>query len=127
MNTGECLHTLPAHTQRIRMVVFNQDGSVLASCSNDRTVKLWDVNTGEQIRTITGHDKPIWTIAINPDDNILASGGEDETIKLWDLQTGKSIKTLRCSRPYEGMNIKNTTGLTDAEKLILKSLGAVEE
>jgi len=127
VNSGECLHTLSAHTQRIRMVVFSRDGSVLASCSDDRTVKLWDVSTGEQIRTITGHDKAIWTVAISPDDNILASGGEDEIIKLWDLLTGKCIKTLRCSRPYEGMNIKNTTGLIDAEKMVLKSLGAVGE
>ncbi len=132
VNTGECLHSLEAHTQRIRMVVFSQDGSVLVSSSNDGTIKLWDVNTGEQISQnirnfITGHDKAIWTIAISPDDNILASGGEDEIIKLWDLLTGECIKTLRSSRPYEGMNIKNTTGLTDAEKIILKSLGAVEE
>ncbi|MGB3652823.1 MAG: CHAT domain-containing protein [Rivularia sp. (in: cyanobacteria)] len=127
MNTGECLHVLQSHTHRIRMVAFSQEGEILASCSDDGTVKLWDGYTGENIRTLSGHDKAVWAIAISPDNSILASGSEDQTIKLWDMQTGECIKTLRCSRPYEGMNINNTTGLTTAEKTILKSLGALGE
>ena len=127
VNTGECLHTLQAHTHRIRIIAFSSDGQILASCSDDQTVKLWDASTGQHIRTLSGHDKAVWTVAINPDNCILASGSEDQTIKLWDLQTGECWQTLRCSRPYEGMNINNTTGLTTAQKTILKSLGAVGE
>ncbi len=123
-NTGELLQILPDHTRRIRKVVFSSDAQILASCSDDGTVKLWDVNTGENMRTLSGHDKAVWTVAISPDNSILASGSEDQTIKLWDLATGECVQTLRCSRPYEGMNIHNITGLTDAQKMILKSLGA---
>nr|WP_256871899.1 hypothetical protein [Nostoc sp. TCL26-01] len=57
---------------------------------------------------------------------MLASGSNDETIKLWDVQTGECLKTLRSDRPYEGMNITGVTGITDAQKATLRSLGAVE-
>ncbi|MEL7244798.1 MAG: CHAT domain-containing protein [Cyanobacteria bacterium J06573_2] len=124
VNTGKCLHSLQAHNNRIRKVVFSPDGKILASCSDDKTIKIWNSNTGENISIFSGHDKAVWAIAISPDNSILASGGEDETIKLWHLQTGELMQTWRCFRPYEGMNIYNTTGLTDAQKMILKSLGA---
>ncbi|MDF5729496.1 MAG: CHAT domain-containing protein [Rhizonema sp. PD38] len=127
VHTGQCVQTLLAHTQRVRMVAFSPDSQILASCSDDQTIKLWDANTGKNMRTLSGHDKAVWTIAISPDNCILASGSEDQTIKLWYLQTGECWQTLRCTRPYEGMNINNTTGITTAQKTILKSLGAVEE
>ena len=54
------------------------------------------------------------------------SASFDETIKDWDIETGKCLKTLRVPRPYEGMNIAGVTGLTEAQKITLKALGAVE-
>jgi WD40 repeat protein len=45
---------------------------------------------------------------------VLASGSQDETIKLWDVKTGECLKTLRADRLYEGMNINDVKGLTEA-------------
>jgi hypothetical protein len=42
------------------------------------------------------------------------------------VQTGKCWKTLTSDRPYEGMNISQVTGITEAQKQNLKTLGAVE-
>lgn len=126
VSTGKCTRTLSAHDSRIRALAFSPDGKILVSCSDDCTVKLWGANTGEHIRTIKEHDKAVWTVAISADNCLLASGGEDQTIKLWDLHSCEHIQTLRCTRPYEGMNINNITGLTDAQKKILISLGAVD-
>ena len=42
------------------------------------------------------------------------------------MPKGDLLRTLRAPRPYEGMNITGTEGLTEAQKSSLKTLGAVE-
>ncbi|MBW4472994.1 MAG: hypothetical protein KME45_21840 [Stenomitos rutilans HA7619-LM2] len=42
------------------------------------------------------------------------------------LSTGTCLKMLRVDRPYEGMNITSAIGLTPAQRVTLKALGAVE-
>lgn len=39
---------------------------------------------------------------------------------------GKCSKTLRAERPYKGMNITGVTRLTEAQKVSLRALGAIE-
>ncbi|WP_277874450.1 MULTISPECIES: hypothetical protein [unclassified Leptolyngbya] len=43
------------------------------------------------------------------------------------MATGKCSRTWRGDRPCEGMNITGVTGLTDAQKSVLKVLGAIEQ
>jgi WD40 repeat protein len=107
-------------------VAFSPDGQTLASGSCDNTIKLWNMTTGNCLKTLHGHASWIWSVAFSPDGQILASGSQDETIKLWDVQTGRCLKTLIAKRPYEGMNITDVRGLTEAQKSTLKALGAVE-
>ncbi|PSB30520.1 NB-ARC domain-containing protein [Stenomitos frigidus] len=126
VQTGACLHTFLGHQSWIQTVAFSPDGQTLASGSCDNTIKLWNVQTGACQQSLQGHISWIWSVAFSPDGQRLASGSQDETIKLWDLKTGHCLKTLIAKRPYEGMNITDVKGLTDAQKATLKALGAVE-
>jgi WD40 repeat protein len=125
------LQTLVGHDRHVRAAIFNPNPKfkILATCSDDCTVKLWNPREAICLQTLIGHSKPVWAIAFNPnceEANILASAGEDETIRFWDIQTGECLKILRVDRPYEGMNIKDARGLTTAQKVTLQALGAVE-
>jgi hypothetical protein len=55
-------------------VAFSPDGKILASGSEDNTIKLWEVNSGRELRTLRGHSGPVNSVVFSPDGQSLASG-----------------------------------------------------
>ncbi|MEH2159606.1 MAG: hypothetical protein V7K38_00810 [Nostoc sp.] len=88
------IHTLQGHSSSVYSVAFSPDGKTLASGSDDKTIKLWDVTTGREIYTLQGHSSYVHSVAFSPDGKILASGSDDKTIKLWAMTTGGRIRTI---------------------------------
>lgn len=127
LQTGECDRILTGHGGRVWSVAFSPDGQTLASGSSDLTVKLWDVPTGACQLSLDGHTNLAWSVAFSRDGQLVASGSQDETIKLWDIRTGTCVRTLTADRPYEGMDITAAVGLTEAQRMALKRLGAIEQ
>ncbi len=82
------------HSGSVNSVVFSPDGATLASGSQDRTVKLWDVASREEITTLEGHSGSVNSVVFSPDGATLASGSQDRTVKLWDVASREEITTL---------------------------------
>ena len=67
----------------VNSVAISPDGQTLASGSDDRTIKLWNLKTGDLLHNLTEHKGGVTSVAISPDGQTLASGSTDRTIKLW--------------------------------------------
>ncbi|MGB3419669.1 MAG: pentapeptide repeat-containing protein [Dolichospermum sp.] len=123
VQSGDCVRTLEGHSSVVTSVAWS--GQTLASGSDDKTVKLWNVQSGNCVRTLEGHSSGVWSVAWSGDSQTLASGSYDNTVKLWDVQSGDCIATFD-HRLYAGLKIQGVKGLSRAEILTLKALGAVE-
>jgi WD40 repeat protein len=90
------------HTDNITAIAFSPDGRMLASASDDHTVKLWEVPSGIEIRTLIGHLDTVRAIAFSPNGHWLASASYDKTIKVWDATSGNEYRTLqnRTNMPF---------------------------
>ncbi|MGJ5676538.1 MAG: NB-ARC domain-containing protein [Nostochopsis sp.] len=86
--------TLEGHTNWVRSIVFNPDGEILASASDDKTLMLWNTRTGQRLKTLKGHKERVWSVAFSPNGNTLASASEDRTVRLWNIHTGECTNIL---------------------------------
>nr|WP_240807245.1 protein kinase [Polyangium spumosum] len=77
------------HAGGINAVAFAPDGRTLATGSDDRTVRIWDVEAGTH-EALSGHGDEVWAVAHSPDGKLLATGGKDKSVRLWDLAAGTS-------------------------------------
>src|SRR5207302_11139536 len=88
------------------------------------TVRWWNPQQGVHLATVPAHDAWARAVRVSPDGKTVASCGEDGVIGLWDMQSHQHLATLRADRPYERLDISGTLGLTNAQQVALRVLGA---
>lgn len=88
---------LTGHRSTVTRVIFHPVYSVIASCSEDACIKMWDYESGNFERTLKGHTDVVQDIAFDPHSGkLLCSCSADMSIRLWDIQeTYSCIKTLQ--------------------------------
>ncbi len=107
-------------------VAWSTDGERLVSAGSDGVLRWWNPQNGECLLTRQGHEGPIQSLRASPDGRLLASCGDDGAVRIWQMENGDHVATLRRDRPYERLDISGVKGLTDAQRLTLKMMGAVE-
>lgn len=96
------LATLRAHEKDINSLDLAPNDRFLASGSQDKLVKIYEVefNPGQagsvrHIGTCKGHKRGVWTVRFSKTDRIVASGAADRTVRIWSLDDYSCLKVRR--------------------------------
>lgn len=95
---------LKAHTRSVNRLVWSpkpitatdsMSDYILASCSSDLTIKIWNGSNYKHIRTLTGHEHTISSVKFSEESpSILYLVSRDKTVKIWDLANGYCLKSF---------------------------------
>ena len=86
------IRTLYDHTEQVNDLSFHPNGLVLASCSKDQNIKLFDLSkTGVKRAFRYLQDvHPVNSICFHPSGDFLLAGTKDSAVRIYD------VKTLQC-------------------------------
>jgi len=62
--------------------VFSPDGLLGASCSDDKTVKLWDLHNQKVITTFYDHSGIVSCVKFHPEGSLIGSCSADKSVKV---------------------------------------------
>jgi WD40 repeat protein len=83
----------PPHDKVVFSAAFSPDSRLLATGSQDSTVRLWQVDS-RTYRELRGHTDEVFAVAFHPDGTRLATGGRDGAVWLWDVKRGEEVARL---------------------------------
>jgi WD40 repeat protein len=97
--THETAARFLGHEKGVVSATFSPDSRCLASCSLDRTIRLWQIESGA-CRVLRGHTDDVFAAAFHPDGTRLATAGRDRAVWLWDLARGEEVARLQGHTSY---------------------------
>ncbi|OHT07800.1 Polyadenylation factor subunit 2 [Tritrichomonas foetus] len=82
------------HNDKVRQLSFSPCDRKFASCSDDTTIKIWDLATRQEESCLQDHGCNVRTVDWHPSRGLIASGAKDGTIRLFDPRVGTNLATM---------------------------------
>jgi WD40 repeat protein len=82
---GKQSKTMNGHSKQVFRLASFTDGktSLLASCSEDNSVRLWNPASASALKTLTGLTDWVYAVAISPDGKLVAGGAANGEVRIW--------------------------------------------
>jgi WD40 repeat protein len=113
---GSLALRLSGHSAMVNQAKFSPDGKVIATASDDNTLRLWDAKTGETLKVLKGHTQRVNQIAFSADGAWLFSGADDNTIRRWKTADGGLVDTRQLGN--ENWRVEFLTTLPDSQSVV---------
>lgn len=96
LDSRQILHNLTDHEGSIFGVKIDSKGKHIISCSDDRSIKLYDFQSGQLLATGWGHGSRIWNLEFFKCQDLLKifSTGEDCTARVWEYDSEDPLLRL---------------------------------
>ncbi len=104
------MFTLLGHKNEIYIAAFNPEGTLLATGSADRKVKVWDATAGKELFSLSGHTGAIYEVKFDPINPSLITGSDDGTIRIWDIAPSRELLTISAQNSSSGQIAFNMDG-----------------
>lgn len=91
----EATASVRGHDKDINIISVAPNDSLVASGSQDKTIKLWNSTDLSLRATLKGHRRGVWDCQFSPIDRVLATSSGDKTIKLWSLSDFSCVRTFQ--------------------------------
>jgi len=101
---GGLCYTLHGHTNYTLSLAFTPDSKTLASGSDDKMVRLWDMENGTELGLFAGHTSPVNSVDFTQDGTQLASGSVYKTINIWDFHNNNLIRNQTITAHINSVN-----------------------
>lgn len=95
MSTWKLTKTLAGHTRGVSKVEFSPDGKLVASCSADADIRIWDTATGKCLKVLKGHTRGINDCNWSYNGRFICASSDDLTVSVWDITKNKMVKQMK--------------------------------
>lgn len=90
-NYFEELKRWQAHNAYVLKCMYSPDMKSLATCSSDKTVRIWSAEDYSLVKTLQGHNRWVWDCVFSSTSEYLVTASSDNMARLWDIREEKSI------------------------------------
>jgi len=101
-STFNLIKSFEAHLAPVTAIKYSRDGGLLASGSNDHSVRIWD-STYKLIKVLEGHNGNINTLLFDYSRKFLFSGSDDRNIVIWEVESGKKLRIINTTSSVNAM------------------------